>query len=146
MIRCIQRVVSRSIGCSRASVAVEFALVVPVFLMMLFGIRVFGAYLAIVHSVQQLAAEAARASISGLTDDERLTLARGNIDANIKSYPLIAASRLALASASTDASTNVFAVTLRYDASNLWFLKLPDFVPAPPSAIVRSAAIQRGGY
>ncbi len=46
------------------AIAVEFALVFPVFLLVVFGIIVYGSYLAVVHGVQQLAAEAARSSIA----------------------------------------------------------------------------------
>ncbi len=142
----LRKHLSRLKECTEAATAVEFALVMPVFMAMLFGIIIFGAYLTVVHGVQQLAAEAARASISGINESERLTLARDNINANARSYPLISMQRLQIQTASTDPATNVFAVTLRYDASNIWFFNLPAFVPAPPSTIVRSAAIQRGGY
>ena len=39
-----------------------------------------------------------------------------------------------------------FVVTVNYDASNMFIYSLPSFVPAPPSTIVRTAAIPRGGY
>lgn len=126
--------------------AVEFALVCPIFLVMLFGIICFGAYLSVVHGVQQIAAEAARAAVAGLTDAERAALAQGNIDVNAKYYPLISPARLRLDAAATDAATSVFAVTVRYDASDMFIFNLPEFVPAPPRLVVRSAAIQRGGY
>ena len=57
--------------------AIEFAIITPVFLLVLFGIINYGAYLGVLNGVQQLTAEAARASIAGLSDDERLLLARG---------------------------------------------------------------------
>ncbi|WP_417254816.1 MULTISPECIES: TadE/TadG family type IV pilus assembly protein [Celeribacter] len=44
--------------------AVEFALVLPLLLSMLFGIVAFGQYFAISNSLQQIAAEAARYSVS----------------------------------------------------------------------------------
>jgi Flp pilus assembly protein TadG len=135
-----------SIADESAASAVEFALVFPVFLMVLFGIVSFGSYLAVVHGVQQLAAEAARASIAGLSDSERKTLAQGNIDANIKSYPLIDATKVTLESASTGADGLTFEVKVLYDASHMFIFSLPAFVPAPPTTVSRSAAIQRGGY
>ncbi|MGY4226729.1 Flp pilus assembly protein TadG [Bradyrhizobium sp. USDA 4503] len=57
--------------CRSGASAVEFALMLPLFLAFIFGIIVFGSYLAMVHGVQQLAAEAARSSIAGMTDTER---------------------------------------------------------------------------
>jgi Flp pilus assembly protein TadG len=131
---------------ARAVSAVEFAIIAPVFLTLLFGLVAFGSYLGLVHGVQQLTAEAARASIAGLTDAERLTLARANITANVGWYPMLAANRLTVQSAATDAATGTFRVTVQYDASNMFIFQLPHIVPAPNPIIVRTAAIQRGGY
>lgn len=137
---------SRLIDDRNATSAIEFAIVLPVFLALLFGMIGFGAYFAVVHGVQQLAAEAARASVAGLSDDERNGLARGYIDRNIASYPLLTPSRLTLERSATDPVTGVFALTLRYDLSDMFIFALPRVVPMPPSTLVRSAAIQRGGY
>lgn len=130
--------------CRNAASAVEFAILVPVFLVLVFGIIVFGSYLAMVHGVQQLAAEAARRSVAGLNDTERASLAAGYVSANAGSYPLIAADRLTVASATSGA--NVFVVTVDYDASRSFIYALPTFVPMPPSRIERSAAIPFGGF
>jgi Flp pilus assembly protein TadG len=132
--------------CRRAASAVEFAIIAPVFLAMLFGIISFGAYLALVHDVQQIAAEAARASVAGLSDGERAALARDNIAANAAAYPILEPARLTLVSAVTDPATNVFAVTLSYDASNMVLLDLTRLVPVLPAKIVRAASIKRGGF
>jgi Flp pilus assembly protein TadG len=132
--------------CPRGASAVEFAIVFPLLLTMLFGIIVFGSYLAVVHGVQQLAAEAARAAIAGLTNAERTALAQANITTNAPGYVLISPSRLTVARASTDAAGAVFTVELRYDASDMFIFNLPSFVPAPSPTIVRAAVIQRGGY
>lgn len=126
--------------------AVEFAIVLPVFLVMLFGLVVYGTYLGVVHGVQQLTAEAARATIAGLSDDERLVLATNNINANVSFYPMLSPDRLLVQSASTDPVTSTFTVTVRYDASTLFIFNLPQMVPVPDSVITRTAAIQRGGY
>ncbi len=131
--------------CRRAVSAIEFALVAPIFLFLLFGIVAYGFHLALVHGVQQIAAEAARASVAGLTDDERAAIARSNVATNAPSYPLIAPTRLSIVSAATDQSTMTFLLTLRYDASDLVIYKLP-FVVMPSSEIIRTSAIQRGGY
>jgi Flp pilus assembly protein TadG len=126
--------------------AVEFAIVFPFFMMMLFGIIIYGSYLVVVHGVQQLAAEAARSSIAGLSDTERATLAQNYITSNVTYYPLIAASQLTVNAAASASNANVFVVTVSYDDSNSFIYMLPQLMPAPPSSIVRSAAIPRGGY
>jgi Flp pilus assembly protein TadG len=119
-------------------------MLLPVFLMLVFGIVIFGSYLAMVHGVQQLAAEAARRSVAGLNDTERTSLAAGYVTANAGSYPLIAADRLTVASSTSGA--NVFVITVDYDASQSFIYALPAFVPMPPSRIERSAAIPFGGF
>jgi Flp pilus assembly protein TadG len=131
--------------CRRGVTAVEFALIVPVFLTLVFGIVVFGSYLAMVHGVQQLAAEAARSSIAGMTDSERGSLATNYVTANASTYPLLVANHLTVNAAVSAADANVFVVTVNYDASGMFIYTLP-FVPAPPSTIVRSAAIPYGGF
>lgn len=55
--------------------AVEFVLVLPLLLAILFGIICFGQYFAIANSLQQLAAEAARHSVLELVASERQALA-----------------------------------------------------------------------
>jgi len=136
----------RFLAAERAASAVEFALVLPVLAGFLFGIIVFGGYFAVIHSVQQIAAEAARAAIAGLSNAERAALATSNMTANAPAYPLLAPARLRLVSAATDASGNTFTVTVSYDASDMFIFSLPAIVPMPSALIVRSAAIQRGGY
>lgn len=133
--------------CARSGAsAVEFALILPVFLAIMFGIVVFGSYLAVVHGVQQLAAEAARSSVAGLDEGERSRLASDYVTANAGAYILIEPSHLTVDAATSASDANVFTVTVRYDASDMFIYALPSFVPSPPSTVVRAAAIPRGGY
>jgi len=126
--------------------AVEFAIIAPVFLMILFGIILYGSYLSVVNGVQQLAAEAARSSVAGLSETERSTLANAYVTGNVNSYPLIKLAKLTVNAATSGSDANVFVVTVSYDASGMFIYALPSFVPAPSSTISRSAAITRGGY
>ena len=136
---------TRFFRCRRGATAVEFAMLLPVFLTLVFGIVVFGSYLAVVHGVQQLAAEAARSSVAGMNDSERSSIATNYVSANIGTYPLITPSNVSVNAATSSADPNVFVVTVSYNASGMFIYSLP-FVPAPPSTIVRSAAIPYGGF
>jgi Flp pilus assembly protein TadG len=49
--------------------AVEFAIVFPPFMAMLFRSIIYGSYLVVVHGVEQFTAKAARSSIAGLRCD-----------------------------------------------------------------------------
>ncbi len=135
----------RFVDCRRGTSAVEFALMLPIFLTIVFGIVVFGSYLAMVHGVQQLAAEAARSSIAGMTDAERNTLATNYVSANAATYPLLTNGSISVNAAPSPANANVYVVTVNYDSSRSFIYALP-FVPAPPTPIVRSAAIAYGGF
>ena len=130
----------------RAVAAVEFALVLPFFIALVFGIIIFGSYLAVVHGVQQLAAEAARSSVAGLTDSERASLAQSYVTANLSYYPLISPSQLSVSTAAPPGDPNVFVVTVTYDNSDALIYQLPQFVPTPSPMIVELAAIPRGGF
>jgi len=120
-------------------------MLLPVFLSIIFGIVVFGSYFAVVHGVQQLAAEAARSSVAGLTETERGSIASTYVASNAATYPLINASKLSVNAATSSSNANVFVVTVNYDASSMFIYSLP-FVPMPPSQVARSAAIPYGGF
>jgi Flp pilus assembly protein TadG len=133
------RIMFKLLSCRRGAAAVEFAMLLPVFLVLVFGIVVFGSYLTMVHGVQQLAAEAARSSVAGMTDQERSSIASSYVTANVGTYPLIVANNVSVNAATSPADPNVFVVTVSYNASSMFIYSLP-FVPSPPSTIVRSAA------
>ena len=63
-----------------ATSAVEFALVAPLFILMMLGMLGYGIYFGAAHSIQQLTADAARTAIAGLDEDERRSLAQAFID------------------------------------------------------------------
>ncbi len=131
------------IRCNRATSAIEFAMLLPLFIAVVFGIVVFGSYFAVVHGVQQLAAEAARSSIAGISDTERGNLATNYVTANAGTYPMINANHLTVNARASDGNT--FVVTVSYDASDLFIYTLPTVVK-PPSTIMRSAVIPFGGF
>jgi Flp pilus assembly protein TadG len=131
--------------CRRGATAVEFAMLLPVFLALVFGIVIFGSYLAVVHGLQQLAAEAARSSIAGMSASERSSIANSYVSTNVGTYPLITANKVSVSAATSPSDPNVFVVTVTYNASGMFIYSLP-FVPAPSSTIVRSAAIPFGGF
>lgn len=120
-------------------------MLLPVFLTVVFGIIVFGSYLAVIHGVQQLAAEAARSSVAGMSESERNSLAVNYVTNNAASYPLINAAKITTAAATSASNANVFVVTVTYDASSMVIYTLP-FVPKPASTITRTASIPYGGF
>lgn len=130
---------------TRGTTAVEFALVAPIFLALLLGIIGFGQIISVHHGLQQLAAEAARASIAGLSDAERDALARQFVAANAGAYVSLDAARIQVSTTATAPPQSATEVTLSYDLGDALIYRLaPAMLPDP--TVRRSAAIQRGGY
>lgn len=76
------------------AVAVEFALIAPVLLLIVAGIFYFGQLFAIANSLQQLAAETARATVPGLDSQERQQLADNFIAKSADRFPFLNAQRV----------------------------------------------------
>ena len=80
---CSRKSVSRHDG---GAVAVEFAIIGPMLILLLLGIMVYGGYFLMAHSVQQLANDAARAALGGLSDSERQQLAANCLANELHTY------------------------------------------------------------
>lgn len=127
----------------RAVSAVEFALIAPVLILLVFGIVSFGTILATYNGVQQLAAEAARSSIAGLSNAERAQLAQAYVTQNVKAYPFIDPNKVQV---TTSSQSMTFQVTVAYDMSGSYVFTLGKLIPLVTPVVQRSAAIQFGGY
>jgi Flp pilus assembly protein TadG len=133
----------RRFGERSGSAAVEFAIVGPILFLLLTGIFTYGGYFLTAHTVQQLANDAARASIAGLDDEERLALAREAMQAGIANQNFMRGelSRIDLRREGTAIS-----VAVTYDASEDVYWAFQSLIPAPPSSISRNATIRMGGF
>lgn len=129
----------------RATSAVEFALLTPVFLLLLTGMLAYGIYFGAANSLQQLTADAARTAIAGLNEAERNRLVEAYLDNNADEYLLIDSTHLTYSIDDDTGDPNQYLVTLRYDASELpiWNLYVP--LPLPSSQIAYSSTIRKGG-
>ncbi len=123
--------------------AVEFAIVGPVLLLLLMGIFTYGGYFLTAHTIQQLTNDAARASIAGLDDEERLALAREAMQAGIANQDFM---RGDLADVSLTRNGEMVSVAVTYDASEDVYWAFQSLIPAPPHSIVRSSSIRVGGF
>ncbi len=144
------RLLQRKLPCwlrDRSGVAaIEFAIVGPLFFLVLLGVLIFAIYFGTVHSVQQLAAEAARATIQGITEKERADLAKNQVANIVSSYPLIDRNYLTVTAETSPADANLFNVSISYDASRSIVFAFEGLIPMPPRTIARSAVVRRGGY
>lgn len=112
---------------------------------MLLGMLGFGIYLSAAHSVRQLTADAARATIPGLSETERQTLAAAFIRQNGERYAFIDVEKLTIEVNDNEDIANRFDIQVTYDASELPIWSISDFVPLPTKQIVSKMTIQNGG-
>jgi Flp pilus assembly protein TadG len=127
----------------RATSAVEFALIAPFMLLLLAAILAYGSIFATSLSLQQLAAETARATIGGLNDTERQTLAQAYIDANSASYPMLLKNDLSF-EFDTGSSTKLSTVRLKYSLKDHPAYALSGLLPLPASPLAYSMVITDG--
>jgi len=131
--------------CSAGTSAVEFAIVAPLLLLLLFGMVAYGIYLGASHSIQQIAADAARTAVAGLDEKERVSLADGYIEHNAGAYPFVDLSKLTLDIRDNPTDANEFTVAIRYDAHELPIWHLLRDLPLPGMTIRHSSTIRIGG-
>lgn len=125
--------------------AVEFALLAPLYLLMLASMLAYGLYFGAAHALQQLAADAARVSIAGLDNAERNRLVRDYLKKHGGTYMLIDAAHLTYAIGSDPTDATQYRVTLRYDAIELPIWNLYPPLPLPNRFLVQDATIRQGG-
>lgn len=137
------------------AVALEFALVAPLFLLLVFGTMIFAIYFATFVAVIHGSAEGARASIGGFTDAERAQLARARVTDLLTSYqPLLDPAR---ATVTTDPAASggrpAYRVAVTYPVSDFGFGWFHAFLNAvggsgqsAPQTVSYSVTVANGGY
>lgn len=129
----------------RGASAVEFALVAPLLLLFLLGMVAYGIYFGASHSVQQIAADAARTAIAGLDPTERSTLAAQFISRNAGDYPFVDPRHMVVDTHGSAQDANQFVVAIHYDARTLPIWNLLERLPLPGMTIARQSTIRIGG-
>ena len=130
----------RLVSNQRGTAIIEFALLLPVLLALLAGMLCYGLYFGAAHSVQQLAADAARHSIAGETLAERRTMVTDFVSTHGPSYFLVRPERLSEVSATQQAGGQL-RVRISYDATWLPIFGFAKLVPLPPGTITRDCVI-----
>jgi len=125
--------------------AIEFALLAPIFILFLLGMIAYGIYFGASHSIQQIAADAARTAIAGLNETERRTLVSNYIRVNAGGYPFVDPQKLVMDARDSTADGSQFVVSLSYDASALPIWNLLGELPLPGRTISRRSVIRVGG-
>lgn len=125
--------------------AVEFAIVVVVFLTVVFGIIVYGSYFSSRAIIAHVAQEAARASIPGLTDSERTSLATARASAVVADFTALL-NESSIVVQATAPSAGLFRVSVTHQADLLGLGGLTAFLPMPPTTQTATFTVSNGGY
>jgi Flp pilus assembly protein TadG len=123
--------------------AVEFAILCPILVLLLLGLMAYGGVFWISHSLQQLANDMARSAVGGLSSSERADLALATFASEAPSYPNLDPAALT-PSIQDDGQTITARIT--FDGSGSVFWAFRSLVPMPPPTLVREAVVQLGGY
>jgi len=126
----------------RGAALVEMAMVLPVLMLLIMGIIVYGQWLACANALQQSANEGARASLSGLSQEERALTARETVADSLSHYDSIDQRKVVIGIQDDGTTLNV---TVNYDMSDQSVMKLP-FVPIPDKVVSRSAAVRLASF
>jgi len=145
MIAIIKRSLHSALKNNGGAIAIEFALVAPLFLTLLFGIFVYGYYFASLNMVTHIAYEAARASISGLDDDERNTLAQARATELINELNGFIDPSAIMVEAAPDGG-GLYAVTVEYEFDALKLVGASLLLPLPPAHQSVTVKVSHGGY
>ncbi len=130
--------------CRGGGSAVEFAIIAPVLFLTLFSLVGYGIYLSAAHSVQQIAADAARTAIAGLNNTEREQLVRDFLSQSTMSYALLEKKNFTTQVQQDPKNPNQFTVSIEYDASNLPIFALYSYAMPDPH-IRRFSTMRVGG-
>jgi len=137
--------IANTVKRNEGTTAVEFAIILPVFLILLMGILSYGIYFGAAHGVAQLAADAARVSVAGLTDTERASLAQQHVASHVEGFAFLDHSKVVTTAAASADDADQFTVAVRFDSSALPIWAFSGIVPLPSKVIERSSSIRRGG-
>lgn len=135
----MQRIFKNKQGAS----AVEFALIAPFMLLLVAAILAYGSLFATSLSLQQIAAETARATIAGLSDAERKSLAQSKLADIASNYPMLDPAKVTFTFNET-AGSELSRVTLTYDLSEHPAYALEKLLPLPASPLSYSLIITDG--
>jgi Flp pilus assembly protein TadG len=124
--------------------AVEFAIVAPIFFLVLLTMIAYGIYLMAAYSVQQIAADAARTAVAGLNTTERQQLARDDVAKSDLGYAFLDKRHFTVDVATDPANANQFTVKVEYDARDLPIWSLYSYT-LPEPVIRRFSTIRIGG-
>lgn len=132
-------------GDDRGTAAMEFALVFPLFMLVLVAIIDFGQYFAVRMAIVHAATEGARASVAGITEAERQSFASARVREVVGGYAPLVASDDHLSVTAATASAGLFRVDVAYTIPPEALISY-GFNPLPAGPVSHSVLVSYGGY
>ncbi len=132
-------------ACRSGSSAVEFALVAPILLLLFAGIGMFGLCLGAAHNLRQIAAEAARASVAGITDSERAALAQNTVNRSLSTGAMFRPGSVAVQVGSDPSDATIYTVTVTADTTSLGVNAFSRLLPMLPTLLRSTISVRKGG-
>ncbi len=130
----------------RATAVIELAIVGPVFILLVLGMIAFGLYFMYLHELQELASSAARASVSGLTQTERNSLAVQFVNQSVSESAILNSSDISVATTTSGTPATNYSVTVSYNLKDTPIPMLAQIVSIQFAGITRTSTIEFGGY
>lgn len=141
------RTTVRLLKCDKGIAALEFALLAPALLTLVFSIIIYSIYFTALIGVRQAAAEGARAAVAGLSSGERVTLATTRAKEVIDTYgSMLGGKAEPDIDAGPGTTAGTFTVKVTYDMSASPIMRYAGFVPLPDKDVVASVTVTNGGY
>lgn len=141
------KITLRLLKCDRGIAALEFAVLAPALLSLIFGIIVYSIYFAASIGVQQAASEGARAAVAGLSTTERATLAQTRAKEVIQNYlPVLGGAAEPVVTAGAGTTAGTFRVQVSYDLAGSPIMRYGGFIPLPDRNLTASVTVTNGGY
>lgn len=138
------KILKRYRACEKGTAAIEFAIISPIFILVIMTLIAYGIYLSAAHSVQQITADAARTAIAGVTETEREQLVSTFISKSTINNAFLDPTKFTVTVKPDPSNSNQFTVSVAYDATNLPIWNLYSYA-LPGKTITRFATIRMGG-
>ncbi|WP_022681868.1 TadE/TadG family type IV pilus assembly protein [Sphingobium bisphenolivorans] len=135
----------RLLACEGGMAALEFALLAPALLTLIFAIVIYSLYFSALLGVRHAAMEGARAAVAGLSTADRTALAQSRASAVMEAYGALLGSATPVISAAPDA-TGTFRVRVSQDMSGSAVMRYAAFVPLPSPTVSASVIVTNGSY
>lgn len=123
---------------ARGAVLIEAAILLPILLMLLVGMVNYGLWFMAAHAVQEAANEGARASLAGIDDTERQTLANDAVNQSISAAGVV---NPVLVTVSSVSSGSFYTVTVNYNVGQAKFFAAA-LLPMPQGPIQRASVVK----